>query len=266
MIPPAGGGTAESEALQKIDDIGKSKPKVEVALFQDCWMSTFETAYELADVVTYVIASQSLLPIGTDYADFVWPYEQLLADLLTANFQENLTTHVGDFYESNFSEIATLVTVHIALLDLGGVNGMTGPLKDLAKALKKVLTLDQRGLLIEQGQIVAFDQNGDLSAGDAALMDVQKMCVQMQTHPNPDISAAATSVLAGLTAVIKMTREAVPLGTQPTGFSGISVLYRPPPPRLLDDYITQAIHKASYLNLEFSKKTAWPATEQKRQN
>ena len=165
-------------------------------------MSTFETAYELADVVTYVIASQSLLPIGTDYADFVWPYEQLLADLLTANFQENLTTHVGDFYESNFSEIATLVTVHIALLDLGGVNGMTGPLKDLTKALKKVLTLDQRGLLIEQRRIVAFDQNGDLSAGDAALMDVQKMCVQMQTHPNPDISAAATSVLAGLTTVI----------------------------------------------------------------
>jgi hypothetical protein len=264
--PPA---TPSIDAMtQAIDGQAGANPQVEVVLFQDCWMSTLETAYELRDVVRYVIASQSLLPIGIDYAEFVWPYEQLLKDLLTVDFQEQLTGHISDFYDANFNEIATLITVPMALLDLSGVTNITQPLIDLVTSLNQALTLDQRGLLIEQGQIVTFDQKDSsaLSAGDTALMDVRQMCEQMELQSNPGISSAATSLLAALGSVVKVTRESLPPlpGGQPVGFGGISVLYRPPPARLLDEYITQALHKASYLNLEFSKQTGWPATEQKR--
>ena len=55
---------------------GQAVPKVDVALFQDCWMSTFETAFELQDDVRYIVVSQSLVPVGfapNRTVGAVWP-------------------------------------------------------------------------------------------------------------------------------------------------------------------------------------------------
>lgn len=265
-IPSGPPSIDDAAAMEALEDLEAADPRVEVVLFQDCWMSTLETAYELRDVVQYVIGSQSLLPIGTGHPDFVWPYEQLLNDLLAADFQVQMTHHVIGFYDSHLSKIpTTLATVPISLLDLSGAAGITQPLNGLVQSLNNALSLEERWLLIRQGRIpepFALDANGVPTAGDAALMDVRRMCERMGTHPDPGISSAAISVLATLDALIQVTGESLGTAANPLGFGGISVLYSPPSDQQLDKYITQVLDTAFYMSLRFSKETSWPAIEQ----
>src|SRR5262245_43162251 len=75
---PSSPGTsgAEQQAIEQwAAEVDK---KVDIVLFQDCWMSTLETAFEIEGSTAGMIASQSLLPIGKHYANFVWPYDRLL--------------------------------------------------------------------------------------------------------------------------------------------------------------------------------------------
>jgi Clostripain family len=262
------GGAADSGGAEIVRSFAEAKLKVEVVLFQDCWMSTLETAYELADEVRYVIASQSLIPIGLRHPDFKWPYEQLIRDLLSASFPADLSGHITDFYSSHFADILRLPSVPIALLDLAGVHGITDPLTRLVGSLK-AHTLQNRGVLIEKGRILQ-GQGAGLAAGDAALVDVSKMCEEMKSCGDPAVESAAESLLTALGTLIVSNKEVCRPGThpptKPLGFKGISVLYWPleDPPQ--DEYISLQVKRTEYASLKFQKSIAnnrWPALEQK---
>jgi len=266
-----GGGAAAGDDdrsdTEIIEEWAAANPKIEVVLFQDCWMSTLETAYELAHVAQYVIASQSLVPIGLAHKKFLWPYKQLLDDLLSANYARDLAGHIELFYQSNFNKIPTLRSVPIALLDLAGVAGITKPLENLTKSLKS-LTPQARGNLIRKGRILdpyPWSSSSELTAGDAALIDVPLMCKAMLTYGDQDIHDAADSLKLALATLIVSNKEALPRGRGPLGFGGISVLYWPPhEPE--DTYITDQLDRASYENLKFQSTASfpnhrWPALE-----
>src|SRR5262249_42031308 len=56
--PIAGGGGAPGDPNAPIVFMpGQVVPKVDVVLFQDCWMATLETAFELQDDVRYIVSS-----------------------------------------------------------------------------------------------------------------------------------------------------------------------------------------------------------------
>lgn len=264
------GYTREEDAdatKNTLDQIARAKPQVEIVLFQDCWMSTLETAFELADVVANVVASQSLLPIGFEYADFVWPYSDLLANLLDAKFAGKTTERIIKFYEDEFakSHIKKLTTIPVALLDLTGVKKLATLWTSLSQALQAGLKKkEDRWLLIMKGNVFDYDRLTLLPLyGDAALMDVRKMCEEMKRHPDTDIKSAATDVLNELSKLVKKHAECLAIGHRPRGFGGVSVLYRPPPGEILETLITDAIVDASYNNLELIKQTGWPGIEQK---
>src|SRR5262249_10328904 len=101
--PIAGGGGAPGDPHAPIVFMpGQVVPKVDVVLFQDCWMATLETAFELQDDVRYIVSSQSLVPAGfTPNArpGAVWPYEMLIAIFLN---QENFAAPMMDELEAFF--------------------------------------------------------------------------------------------------------------------------------------------------------------------
>jgi hypothetical protein len=283
------GGTPSTEdqidaANKLLEDLAAAKPKVEVVLFQDCWMSTLETAYQIKDVAKYAIASQSLVPIGLSSPTFIWPYEQLFADLLTTDFQDRLTNNITQFYGSNQSAIGShLRTLPISLLDLSKVDELTKPLGDLVNALSG-RTLSVRGAQIESGRLFAFNPplNIELSAGDAALVDVALMCANFANNDtDPAVRQAAQSLLKviqgtpgtpSVPGLVRLNAEVgVPVGLQPLGFAGVSVLYWPPQPPGPDDdtYITKPLVRAFYENLVFQTtftQDKWPALEQRPSN
>ena len=67
-ISPGGPVGARQSHSAVVFTVGQPIPKVDVVLFQDCWMSTLETAFELQDDVRYIVSSQSLVPAGFDAA------------------------------------------------------------------------------------------------------------------------------------------------------------------------------------------------------
>jgi hypothetical protein len=260
-------------ANQLLDALAAAKPHVEVVLFQDCWMSTLETAYQIKNVARYAIASQSLIPIGLNAPEFIWPYEKLLGDLLKQDFQVELTKDIFTFYEDNLSTIDShLNTVPIALLDLSKVGGITTPLGDLVHHLhargKAV-----RGPQLKPSRLYDEDTDREPSAGDAALIDVALMCETFVNDPvndpsSADVRRAAKDLKAALQDLVILNAEAggTPLPPPKGGFRGVSVLYwpsLPPPPE--DDYITRPITGTLYTNLvfqtAFTKARRWPALE-----
>ena len=77
--------------------------RTEVVFFQDCWMSTFETAFELQDSARYIIGSQSLVPIGYDkngQLGAIWPYADLISALLSQqNYPDSLLQVLNTFFD-----------------------------------------------------------------------------------------------------------------------------------------------------------------------
>src|SRR5262249_49803346 len=126
-VPGSSGTSSGEQAVEQwANDVDK---KVEIVLFQDCWMSTLETAFEIERSTAGMIASQSLLPIGQQYANFVWPYDDLLQLLpplaaggtLTDAFARAMANRLVQFYVDHFDQVQYLTTIPITLLDLSKV-------------------------------------------------------------------------------------------------------------------------------------------------
>jgi hypothetical protein len=189
--------------------------------------------------------------------------------MLKQDFQIELTKDILQFYEDNLSTIdSQLNTVPVALLDLSKVAGITTPLGDLVYHLR-ARGKDARGPQIKLGRLYDEDADSELSAGDAALVDVALMCATFVNDADPHVSQAANDLTAALQDLVILNAEAggTPLSPPQGGFRGVSVLYWPskPPPDPEDDYITGAITGTLYMNLVFQKAFTkvrhWPALE-----
>jgi hypothetical protein len=237
------------------------QPKVEIVLFQDCWMSTLETMYALQDTVRYVVASQSLVPIGYDKVTeqpnplATWPYEAIINALLTQpSYADEALKELRNYFSTSDIQRFPNPTVPFALLDLGEEpdlvsTRLTSPFRQLVSALEP-LGKAGRGQLIEAQDAVAgrlykyVVDKGQLvmRAGDIALIDVVTLCEHLDTAgaysgvpfpPGQDalIRSAARKVKEalvgdGVTApVIKDKFEAFDPGGE-LKFTGVSVLYK----------------------------------------
>lgn len=276
--PPPLGLSDLREAFRRFNDLRwrdvlrhtqtASKPRVDVVLFESCWMSTLETAFDLVEEVQSVIASQSPLPIGLGHPDFIWPYEELLADLLKPGYRNEMAQRIKGFYDQRFAagQIADLWSIPVALLELDGVAGITQPLKELVCVLKTALDKAARGnLIIGQGRIyewTTINQQQRMQAGAACLVDVGKLCDFLKTYQDADVKNAAAKLSTALDALVVPKGEALPPGGAALGFSGVSVLYWPPKTPSGPHYIMKALLVGDYDNLSLPDQTKWPGTEQ----
>ena len=265
--------------------------KLDVVLFEDCWMSTLETAYELQYEVRYVVASQSLLPLGSDDKNFLWPYSCLVHTLatVTVDWQGQLATLIRAFYQGNPSTFhpkksaanakrAPLRTVPITLLDLAAVQGITVPLRAFVSAMSSQFPAKpDRGEKIRLGRI--FVDTSDWLAGDAALIDLVALCLEMEKEKDP-LATTALALRNALSILIKSIDESLPISPKKgaaaakmpkLGFLGVSVLYCPPEePKDTPSPIVEILNDGFYESLKFPKEVGdslhknevWPALEQ----
>ena len=251
--------SAELEALSVLP-----QTTVDLVLFQNCWMGTLETAYELKGVANYAVASQSLVPIGRKFLDFVWPYRELFDALFKPDVGPAAMAALKKFYQQNWDEekVKNLSCVPFALLDLSKVPGVTQPLKDLVRAIDAVHPATDSGLghrasLFGRARIVPRGPGEE--ASDEALVDVRKLCDELK-HVNPSIAAAALNLKAALAPLVTHEFEAGPSDVKALGFGGVSAFYRPPGSGT--SIIAGAIARSNYEALQFSKQTQWPGLEQ----
>jgi hypothetical protein len=183
-------------------------PKVEIVLFQDCWMSGLETLFQLQDDARYIIASQSLVPVG--YADdgsgnpgAVWPYKALIDCLLqNPQFAPAMMTVLEQFFNQagppatvggppTFPNRYPAKKVLFSLLDSHAMAGevswkLKGKLLALVNALNP-LGVNVRYQLIDQAERTAGrlyepkPLTSALEVGDQALIDVLAFLAYLKT-------------------------------------------------------------------------------------
>jgi hypothetical protein len=295
---PPGGASQPGGAVQPAGPPGSlaMPAKIEIALFQDCWMSTLETAYELRDIVRYVVGSQSLVPIGYQYdasheysapTGPVWPYEQLIGRLLadSSAFAVPVFDELQAFFETPEANRLPYPITAFSLLDLGTAGEIGADLTPLFRTLVQELaqlSRDERRFFLRENAVLLFENdnpNKELLAGDWALLDVVRLCTKLSTPstyavvdpPNrPALITAAAALLPVLGVpqpgapppyVLVSRRFEAPSTTPPLGFNGVSLLFLqgPTPPRG-DPYIAKQIDGTFYEGLAFVNDTAAAGT------
>jgi len=285
-VPPPGAGAGGSSAAPIVFTVGQPIPKVDVVVFQDCWMGTLETAFELQDDARYLVLSQSLVPAGFAPGQLlgaVWPYERLISIFLRpAPFAAPMMQELKDFFDGVGLPPGTApdynrypaTKVLFSLMDCGATAGkvsadMTPEWQALVQALYD-LGKPGRSALIEQpggasGRL--FETAGaDLRVGDQALIDILTFCAYLQT-PNQWLAAvgattaqknAITSAGAALqnkvgNLILEVFQSPPPAAGDPA-YTGVAVLYKPLIIVGNDPYIVGAF-RVPYETLRFSKET-----------
>jgi hypothetical protein len=284
--PPGGGGAPGDPAAPVVFQAGQAVPKVEVALFQDCWMGTLETAFELQDDVRYIVSSQSLVPVGYDAAKqlgAVWPYETLIATFLKQpNFAGPMMTALNNFFDGAGRPPGApqdynrnpAKKVLLSLMDCGTTVGavssaMQVKWQTLVQALYD-LGKPGRSALIEQsaanaGRLFEVDVL-NIRVGDQALIDILTFCAYLQTPAlwlaavgatplqKTAITAAAGALQAKVQALVTSTFQSPPQVVGDPLYTGVAALYKPFVIVGEDPYIMAAF-RSSYEKLRFSKET-----------
>jgi hypothetical protein len=192
-------------------------------------MACLEAAYELADHVGAIIASQSQVPTLA-----VWPYTELYEaltelgegpDMVPAEQLTRLVSLLRAVYESEAARTINGVVVPsipFSLLDITRVRGVLKPMIALIEELgtnPTTLTRDQRNSRI------AFDDasTGPFpeAAGDVALVDVRRLCSRLETMPPSTLGTAAKALRQAVDQVIVDPADAR------DACSGASLFYQP---------------------------------------
>src|SRR6185436_10994015 len=134
---------------------------VDIIVFKDCFMSTLETAYELKDSATYLIASPDIVPIPG------WPYVEMFKSLAPSKKRDakDAAYSIVEALHQHYSEEKNKYgrpKVPYSLLDTSALTNVSEPLGAVAKklsedpALRKTLST--------------------VTSGDTALADVGELC------------------------------------------------------------------------------------------
>lgn len=288
-VSTGGGGTTPSTANPTAPIVfqpGQAVPKVEVALFQDCWMSTLETAFELQDDVRYIVSSQSLVPVGFDAASqlgAVWPYETLISIFLKQpNFVGPMMTALNNFFDGAGRPAGAppdynrypAKKVLWSLMDCGATaaavsSSMQAEWLALVQALY-FLGKPGRSALIEQSPANTgrlFELEGvNIRVGDEALIDVLTFCAYLQTPSvwpaavggtaaqRTAITTAAGALQTKVQTLVQQTFQSPALAAGDPIYRGIAALYKPFVIWGDDPYIMAAF-RSSYEKLRFSQET-----------
>jgi hypothetical protein len=288
-VTSGSGGNAGSGAAPIVFVAGQVVPKVDVVLFQDCWMSTLETAFQMQDNVRYIVSSQSLVPVGFapgNQLGAVWPYKDLIDVFLTqSNFAAPMMTTLENFFNGAGRPAGApqdynrypATKVLFSLMDCG----TTAQFVSLAMQTE-YLTLvtalyplgpDGRSKLIELSYGAAgriFELSGvDLIAGDEALIDILTFCGFLQAPTRwpaglgltslqqTAITGAAAALQPKVATLVTNTFQSPPIAAGDPVYRGVAALYKPFAVFGNDPYIMAAF-RTSYENLQFSKRTLAP--------
>jgi hypothetical protein len=284
-------GSPVSPVLQ----IGEFVPKVDVVLFQDCWMSGLETLFELQDDARYIVASQSLVPIGFDPAGglgAVWPYKDLISTFMSpGDFADPMMDVLKNFFNgvglpagtpshyNRFPAKKVLFSLLDCTFSAGAVSeSMQTEFLKLVEALRP-LGKAGRSLLIDRAAQKAgrlYELSGlTLQVGDQALIDIVTLCNYLRTPaqwPNtlavtPAQQSAITSAAQALQAklegsppsqaLIRRTFQSPDYVPGDLAYKGITALYKTFAIFGEDPFIENA-YRSSYDRLRFSKETVTP--------
>jgi Clostripain family len=269
--------------------------KADVVLFQDCWMTTLETAFELQDLARYIVGSQSLVPIGytytggtmTDPTGPVWPYETMIGRMVADpnGFIDAIANDLRVFYTDSGARAPFPLTT-VSVLDLGAAGEVQTvvrpPIQALVNALSMLNSTPYGGIYAEAyrwaflnggGQAYVLNpSDGALQAGDWALRDVLGLCRYLSVAANHPTGVAAvsaavqTAATAALNAIapnaggqysLVRTAFTVPAGA-PVLFEGISILWMPGLYAAIpphDEFLATQIDSAFYQNLRLVGET-----------
>jgi hypothetical protein len=255
-------------------------PKVEVVLFQDCWMAGLETAFELQNDVRYVIASQSLVPIGLNpdpnQPGTPWEYKKLINALLTQqDYAAALLRILKGFFDAGGNNTYPNTKVLFSLFDCRETqdyvsNSIKSPYVNLVNALQP-LKPEGRSKLIDQSDGTAgrlYEMpGGSIRVGDKCLIDVLSMCTYLQTSglwpPALTVATAdrdeivkwAGCLYGAVDALVLDNFQSPPTAPTVPVYQGVTALYKTWDPGD-DDYIDNTF-RASYEALRFAKETVY---------
>jgi hypothetical protein len=245
--------------------------RFELALFQDCWMSTLETAFELQDVLNFAIASQSVVPFGHysvpnpcleppgSPGAGVWPYSGIFSSLIandsvTADLIDNVLYPFfsgGAPYRNTWPD----ASVPMSLLDLTVVrtpSTLAPLLSQLVEILCQKKTRRERHELMRRASPALATRSGcpatsaaGPTGGCAALVDLRMLCDELLKG---SLSQADIQVVTALrdTPLVKTCKEAIDTTIPafepakkseiprqpPLDFKGISFFYYPDKARI----------------------------------
>jgi hypothetical protein len=284
--PPSSGSPGSSSASTTTPPQVLQVPKVEVVLFQDCWMAGIETAFELQDDVRYIVASQSIVPIGYrpgGTLGAVWPYQELIECMMAApnTFGPQLLQKLEGFFNANPNNRWPMLKVLFSLMDCAmDLGKVTAALQDPFQKLVTALDMigpEQRSKLIDQafaqsGRLFEMDGNR-IAVGDQALIDVPTMShylsvptswpanVVVSADEAKAIADAAKTLQKALVTVVVTNFES-PTATTASNlpYSGLTALYKSYAIFGEDSYIVNNTYRSSYDMFRFATETSVPAT------
>jgi Clostripain family len=145
--------------------------KVDIVAFKDCFMSTLETAYELKDAASYLIASPGIVPIEG------WPYVNMLEQLAATRdpriAAQKVLSELRAFY-ADANNRPNRKEVPFTLLDTSQIPDVSEPLRAIATQLHSA-TAKGNGNPIRKAIASSAD-------ADPALIDVDTLCRKLKAH------------------------------------------------------------------------------------
>jgi hypothetical protein len=163
--------------------------EVDIIAFKDCFMSTLETAYELKDAATYLIASPDIVPVEG------WPYarmfEQLTRQADAKLAAKALVKELDSYYKTSKNRFGR-GEVPFTLLDTSRLADVSEPLRAIAGKLATETARGNGGEPFRKALTSA-------AKSDPALVDVNAMCRKIKRHglkqPAEQLEAALESLI-----------------------------------------------------------------------
>lgn len=199
-----------------------------------CLMSNHEVAYEAAEHVRYVVASEDLEP-GDG-----WPYTEILRRLVDDPKMDGagLGAAVVEEYVRSYS--GTSETVTQCAVDVARMGLLTGALEQLAGSLRAVLGSreDRNAIVAAHAAAVRFD--GDL-------VDLRSFCANLVDGGVDDAVRDDARALDALLEPVGYVVAEDHLGAEVTGAGGVTVYFPDPFGRM----------SPFYADLRFAADTGW---------
>jgi len=146
--------------------------EVDIIAFKDCFMSSLETAYELKDAATYLIASTDIVPVEG------WPYARMFEQLARQPNGKLAAKAVVKELQQHYEVAANRhgrARVPFTLVDTSKLADVSEPLRAIATTLATETSRGNGGEPFRKALTSS-------APADPALVDVNTLCRKLKRH------------------------------------------------------------------------------------